>query len=57
MGVGGGGVLFKATLIAGKKWRWIPDIISKVKGTLTYLVKVDNKIRFCHVDHPIETRA
>lgn len=50
-------LLVKTTLIGGKKWKWIPGIILTVKGPLTYLVKVDNKVRFCHVDHLLQTHA
>lgn len=33
------------------KWQWIPGIIHKVLGKLTYLVKCGSKIRYCHIDH------
>ena len=30
-------------------------IIHKVLGTVTYLVKCEARIRYCHVDHPIQS--
>ena len=50
-------VLVKTTLLGGKKWKWMPGIIVRVKGPLTYLVKVGLKTRYCHVDHLIDTLA
>lgn len=44
-------VLVKTTLSGGLKWKWLPGVIHKVKSSVTYLVKVDRKIRFCHADH------
>ena len=34
----------------GKK-QWIPGRIMCQKGPVTYLVRVDNRVRFCHADH------
>ena len=48
--VNGDTVLVKTILPGGKKWKWIPGIIHKIKGPVTYLVKVDTKIRYCHAD-------
>ncbi|KAH3819830.1 hypothetical protein DPMN_121573 [Dreissena polymorpha] len=35
------------------KWHWIPGVIHKVLGKVTYLVKCSGKIRYCHADHLI----
>ena len=31
--------------------RWIPGVIVKKKGSLTYLVKCGQRIRFVHIEH------
>ena len=49
--------MVKTTLKGEKKWKWLPGLIQKVKGPLTYLVKIDNRIRYCHLDHLIKDHS
>jgi hypothetical protein len=41
------------TTINGNKWEWKPGVIHKVLGAVSYLVRCNNRLRFCHVDHLI----
>ncbi len=43
-------VMVKSTFKAGIQ-KFVPGQIVQRKGPLTYLVRVDARVRFCHVDH------
>ncbi|XP_053373962.1 uncharacterized protein K02A2.6-like [Mercenaria mercenaria] len=49
-------VAVKST-IQGGKWEWRPGVIHKVLGAVSYLVKCNNRIRYCHIDHLVTRHA
>ena len=48
-------VQVKTAIPGGKKWIWLSGTILKRKGPRTYLVLVGKKIRYCHIDHLLES--
>ncbi|XP_053383760.1 uncharacterized protein LOC128549978 [Mercenaria mercenaria] len=49
-------VAVKST-IQGGKWKLWPGVIHKVLGAVSYLVKCNNRIRYCHIDHLVSRHA
>lgn len=49
-------VAVKST-IQGGKWEWRSGIIHKVLGAVSYLVRCNNRIRYCHIDHLVARHA
>ena len=49
-------VQVKTTVRPGK-WKWLPGLIIKKCGALTYLVRVGNCTRFCRIDHLLTCQA
>ena len=51
----GENIQVKTMLSGGKKWIRLSGTILKQKGPRTYLVLVGKKIRYCHIDHLLES--
>ena len=39
----------------GGKEKWVPGVMVKKLGTLTFLVKVGERVRYVHADHVLPT--
>ena len=48
-------VQVKTTLPGGQRWIWKSGTILKKKAPRTYLVIVGHKVRYCHLDHLLES--
>lgn len=45
------------TTVPGQKWKWVSEVIHRRLGPLTYLVRVRNRILYCHADHLLASSA